>query len=290
MSNIDTFFNLAGNVLYVENGYITWYPIFNALQYVSQLFPFPESAKIKVRAIEILNKFLKDTSHINVSENSIDTQLYHETLKWTCILNSSKCNKHLTDILEWHLQNPAHNKLLVSWQKWIYCQSVTLGIINDYMLFFTIQDIYLLQEKQNHFYHLLSCRGHNYRLEVRYAQEHTLGKESDFVSILFHIVARHVKRFSSLDSILSQIQNKFPRPVGLLAVVNFSINHIYSDEDLETITKTVLLLVTTLINRYNLETPLFIHDVIMKKMMKRRTIIRMKKIHIRDVPHYLLHY
>ncbi|XP_020286883.1 aminopeptidase N-like isoform X2 [Pseudomyrmex gracilis] len=290
MSNIDTFFNLAGNVLYVEIGYITWYPIFNALQYVSHLFPFPESAKIKDKAIEILNKFLEDTSHINVSENSIDTQLYHEALKWTCILGSSKCKKHLIDILKWHLQNPAQNKLLLSWQKWIYCQGVTLGLINDYMLFFKIQDIYLLQEKPNHFFHLLSCRGHNYKLEVRYAQEHTLGKDNDFVSIFFHIVAKHVKRFSSLDTILSQIQNKFPRPVGLLAVVNFSINHIYLDEDLETITKTVVVMVTNLINRYNLETPLFIHDVIMKKMVKRRRIIRSKKLLIRVVPEYVLHY
>ncbi|XP_020286938.1 aminopeptidase Q-like [Pseudomyrmex gracilis] len=288
--NIDIFFNLASNVLYMENGYITWYPIFNALQYVSQLFPFPESAKIKDKAIELLNKYLEDTSHNTVSENSIDTQLYHEALKWTCILGSSKCKKHLIDILEWHLHNPAQNKLLVTWQKWIYCQGVTLGLINDYMLFFTIQDIYLLQEKQNHFFHLLSCRGHNYKLEVRYAQEHTLGKESDFVSILFHIVARHVKSFSSLDDILRQIQNKFPRPVGLLAVVNFSINHIYLDEDLETITKTVVAMVTNLINRYNLETPVFIHDVIMKKMVKRRRIIRSKKLLIRVVPHYVLHY
>ncbi|XP_020296272.1 uncharacterized protein LOC109861156 isoform X2 [Pseudomyrmex gracilis] len=247
-----------------------------------------ESAKIKDRALEILNKFFEDTSHINVSENSIDTQLYHETLKWTCILNSSKCNKHLTDILEWHLQSPAQNKLLVSWQKWIYCQGVTLGIINDSMLFLTIQDIYLLQEKQNHFFHLLSC-GHNYRLAVRYAQEHTLGKKSDFVSILFHIVARHVKRFSFLDAILSQIQNKFLRPVGLLAVVNFSINHIYSDEDSEMITKTVRVMVTNLINRYNLETPTFIHDIIMKKIMKRRTFINIRKLLIWDIP-YLLHY
>ncbi|XP_020297901.1 aminopeptidase N-like isoform X1 [Pseudomyrmex gracilis] len=290
MSSIDTFFNLADNVLYVKNGYITWYPIFNALQYVSQLFPFPESAKIKDRALEILNKFLEDTSHINVSENSIDTQLYHEVLKWTCILNSLRCNKHLIDILEWHLHNPAQNKLLVSWKRWIYCQSVTLGIINDFMLLHTIRNIYLSQEKQNKFFHLLSCRGHNYTVEVRYAQEHHLGKESDFVNLLFDIVARHVKKFSSLDIIIRQIQDKFLRPVGLLAVVNFSINHIYSDEDSETIAKTVLLLVTTLINKYNLKTQLFIRDIIMKKMLKRRTSVRIKKIHIRDVSHYLLHY
>ncbi|XP_020290256.1 aminopeptidase N-like isoform X2 [Pseudomyrmex gracilis] len=290
-SNIDIFFNLASNVLYVKNSYITWYPIFTALQYVSKVFPFLESAKIKDTIIELLYSFLEKTSHKNVSENSVDNQLYHEVLKWTCILDGVKCKKHLTDILNWHFENPVQNKLLPSWQKWIYCQGVIKEIITPYIKWKTLQDIYVLQEKKEQFFQFLSCCELYYSIvTLRSELEHDSIQESDSVSILFDLVARHVKDFSSLDTIISKIKDRFPRNISLLAVVNFCINHIYLDEDIEMVTKAVERLFENLLDVYDVHTALFIKDIIAKKFESRRSFVSRTRHNIRYKVHDLLDY
>ncbi|XP_020296590.1 uncharacterized protein LOC109861376 [Pseudomyrmex gracilis] len=110
--NLDIFFNLASNVVRVKNSYIVWHSIFTTLQYVSKIFPLPESAKIKSKVLEILNSFLDDISHKNVSENTVSNQVYHEVLKWTCILGGLKCKEHVNAILQWHLKNPVQYSIM----------------------------------------------------------------------------------------------------------------------------------------------------------------------------------
>ncbi|XP_020294707.1 uncharacterized protein LOC109860196 [Pseudomyrmex gracilis] len=110
--NLDIFFNLASNVVRVKNSYIVWHSIFTTLQYISKIFPLPESAKIKDKVLEILNSFLEDLSHKNVSENTVSNQVYHEVLKWTCILGGLKCKDHVNAILLWHFEHPIQHRQL----------------------------------------------------------------------------------------------------------------------------------------------------------------------------------
>ncbi|XP_020294706.1 aminopeptidase N-like [Pseudomyrmex gracilis] len=96
---LDIFFNLASNVVRGKNSYIVWHSIFTTLQYISKIFPIPESAKIKSKVLEILNSFLEDISHKNVSENTVSNQVYYEVLKWTCILGGLRCKEHINAIV-----------------------------------------------------------------------------------------------------------------------------------------------------------------------------------------------
>ncbi|XP_020296592.1 aminopeptidase N-like [Pseudomyrmex gracilis] len=210
--NLDIFFNLASNVVRVKNSYIVWHSIFTTLQYVSKIFPLPKNAKIKTNVVEILNIFLKDISHKNVSENTVSNQVYYEVLKWTCILGGLQCKEHINAILQWHLKNPVHFRLLPSWQNWMYCQGLMLKLITNKMLWHKIQDIYLSQEKKQHFFHLFSCSGLNQSVEsFGFALKHNLLKESDSVTIFFDIIARHVEDCCLPNSIISKTQDKYSR-------------------------------------------------------------------------------
>ncbi|XP_020290249.1 uncharacterized protein LOC109857891, partial [Pseudomyrmex gracilis] len=231
------------------------------------------------------------TLHKNVSENSVDNQVYHEVLKWTCILGGVKCKDHLTDILNWHFENPVQNKLLPSWQRWIYCQGVIKEIITTYIKWKTIQDIYVLQEKKEQFFQFLSCCELYYSIEtLRSELEHDSIQESDSVSILFDLVARHVRDFSSLDTIISKIKARFPRKISLPAIVNFCINHIYLDEDIEMVTKAVVRLFENLLDVYDVHTATFMENIIVKKIETRRTFVRRRRYYIRNKVHDLLDY
>ncbi|XP_020293662.1 glutamyl aminopeptidase-like [Pseudomyrmex gracilis] len=243
-NNIDIFFNLASNVVRRKNSYIVWHSIFTTLQYISKIFPLPKRSKIKTKVVKLLNIFLKNILHKNVSENTVSNQVYHEVLKWTCILGGLRCKEHINAILQWHLENPVQYRLLPNWQNWMYCQGLMLKLITDKMLWHKIQDIYLSQEKHQHFFHLFSCSGLNQSVEsFGFALKHNLLKESDSVTIFFDIIARHVEDCCLPNSIISKTQDKyssmyasFERNISILAVMSFRINHIYSDEGLEKVT------------------------------------------------------
>ncbi|XP_020298370.1 thyrotropin-releasing hormone-degrading ectoenzyme-like, partial [Pseudomyrmex gracilis] len=130
--DLDIYLELASSIFHVNNSYTAWYPVLIALENMSKIVPFPESVlsrNIKNKLLEILNKFLDDISYTHSSENSANNQFYHEVLKWTCILRSLKCKEHVNGILNWHFNHPTQNKLLPSWQKWIYCQRLMLDTV-----------------------------------------------------------------------------------------------------------------------------------------------------------------
>lgn len=60
-----------------------------------------------------MDKFLDNVPYVDPSENSVDTQLYHEVLKWTCILDGLKCKGHVATLLDWHFQDPVQHKYVI---------------------------------------------------------------------------------------------------------------------------------------------------------------------------------
>ncbi|XP_020299056.1 aminopeptidase N-like [Pseudomyrmex gracilis] len=289
IENIDIFFNLVSNVVRIKNSYIVWHSIFTTLQYISKIFPLPENAHIKTKVLEILNSFLEDISHKNVSENTVSNQIYHEVLRWTCILGGSQCKEHINAILTWHFEHRIQHRLLPSWQRWIYCQGLKLKIVTNFILWHKIHNIYLLQEKLEQFFQLLPCFnfGLNYSLESLRSAPYKYVTKSDSVTILFDIVVRHIQDVSSLNIEINEIEHKYlPRYMSLLAVVNFSINHIYLEEGFEKIRKIVVSLYGKLIDIYNIEKAKVILDLIMKKVEKRRMFVNNMNMNIRDILYY----
>ncbi|XP_020298060.1 aminopeptidase Q-like [Pseudomyrmex gracilis] len=269
-ANLNIYFDLANNVLHVQKSYITWYPVLTALQYLSKSFPYPESASIKTKILQLLNFFFENTSQKQFSENSIDNQVYHELVKWICILDGLKCKEHVNAILKWHLENPAKNKLLPSWQKWIYCQGLILenGTFDASDLWRNIEKIYLTQRKLEEIFELLSCSGHNILQSLRFSEVKLLTKRRS-VNVLFDSVAKYSKDVTLLNSIISRINNVARD--NLLAVVTFIINNTYSEENLKKIS--VGLIYNNLIDIYNIEKARFMLDIIMKKVENRRTFL-----------------
>ncbi|XP_020296591.1 aminopeptidase N-like [Pseudomyrmex gracilis] len=234
-NNIDIFFNLASNIVYIRKTYITWYPVLTALQYISKIFPYPESATIKSKVLDILNSFLEDISHKNVSENTVSNQVYHEVLRWTCILGGLKCKEHVNAILQWHLENPVHHRLLPSWQKWIYCQGLILeNATYTFDLWQNIEKIYVTQRNLGEMFELSLCSGHNSLQSLRFVN---LQNKRTSINILLDSIAKYSKDVTLLKSIIHKIRNVARQSItdNLFALVTFIINNTYSKENLEKI-------------------------------------------------------
>ncbi|XP_020299253.1 uncharacterized protein LOC109863405, partial [Pseudomyrmex gracilis] len=241
--NLDIYFDIANSVFHVNNSYIAWYPIFTALEYLSKIFPFPESAYIKDKILDVLNKFLEDSSHTPSSENNVNNQLYYEVLKWACTLDSIKCKDIVMAEVTWHIHNPARNRLLPSWEKWIFCQSLMVenSPYENSFTWYTLKTMYKTQSKDEEMFKFLPCSRHRrniflsfYSFLTNFLPSYECNvdlKKSDKVSFLFNIFAKHSKTVASLTSILEGIQY-IESDINIGAIMNCIINNIYSDEDL----------------------------------------------------------
>ncbi|XP_020297956.1 glutamyl aminopeptidase-like isoform X2 [Pseudomyrmex gracilis] len=216
--NLDIFFDIATSVFHVNNSYIAWYPIFTAFEYLSKIYPFPESAYIKDRILDVLHKFLEDSSHTPSSENNVTNQLYYEVLKWACILDSIKCKDIVMDELTWHIENLAQNRLLQSWQKWIFCQSLMVenSTYENSSIWYTLKTMYETQLKEEEMFKFLPCSRLRSNIFLSFksfattflpSSERSVDlKKSDRVSFVFTIYAKHSKTLASLTSILEEIR------------------------------------------------------------------------------------
>ncbi|XP_020295623.1 aminopeptidase N-like isoform X2 [Pseudomyrmex gracilis] len=245
--NLDIFFDIANSVFHVKNSYIAWYPIFTAFEYLSKIFPFPESAYIKEQILDVVNKFLEASSHTPSSENNVNNQLYYEVLKWACILDSIKCKDIIMAELKWHILNPARNRFLQSWQKWIFCQSLIVenSTYETSFTWYTLKTMYETQSKVEEMFKFLPCSRLRRNIFSSFkffattflpSYERRVDlKKSDRVSFLFNIYARHSKTLASLTSVLEHIRY-IKSDINISALMNCIINNIYSDEGLSMVT------------------------------------------------------
>ncbi|XP_020297623.1 aminopeptidase N-like isoform X2 [Pseudomyrmex gracilis] len=311
-SDLDIYLEIASNIFRVHNSYIMWYPVFFAFENMSKIFPFPESVlsrNIKDKLLVILNRFLDNISYTHWSENSVINQFYHEVLKWTCILGGLKCKEYVTGILEWHFKNSAQNKLLPSWQKWIYCQGLMVETVtyDKSALWQKIFNIYQTQGKEEDFFEFLPCckkyeymynlmsfldrnslprPGSSLRAKISNTENIVNAKKSVTVSLLFTIFALHSKNYSGLDSIQFGLELGIGRDVNILAIINCIINNIYSDDDLSMITNEVFL--NKLSDIHYMEP--YVLDAIKEKVEYRRNFLSKMQPIIRDRPQYIFNY
>ncbi|XP_020298859.1 uncharacterized protein LOC109863088, partial [Pseudomyrmex gracilis] len=277
--NLDIFFDIATSVFHVDNSYIAWYPIFTAFEYFSKMFPFPESAYIKDRILDILNTFL-EYSLAPSSENIVINQFYYEVLKWSCILDSIQCKNFVMDELTWHIENLAQNRLLQSWQKWIFCQSLMVenSTYENSSIWSTLTTMYETQSKEEEMFNFLPCSRlrRNIFLSFKFfattflpSSERSVDlKKSDRVSFLFNIIATHSKTVASLTSILEEIRS-IESDINIGALMNCIINNIYSDESLSMVTDGKFLQI--LKDRHR--APSYVIYAVKKKVDDRRALL-----------------
>ncbi|XP_020298569.1 uncharacterized protein LOC109862833, partial [Pseudomyrmex gracilis] len=199
------------------------------------------------RILDVLNKFLEDSLHTPSSENNVINQLYYEVLKWACILDSMKCKDIVMAELTWHIHSPARNRLLPSWQRWIFCQSLMLenSMYENSSTWYTLKTMYKPQSKDEEMFKFLPCSRHRRNIflffysfftNVLPSYEATVNlKLSDRVSFLFNILAKHSKTVPSLTPILEGI-HYIESDNNIHAIMNCIINNIYSDEGLSMVT------------------------------------------------------
>ncbi|XP_020279723.1 aminopeptidase N-like isoform X2 [Pseudomyrmex gracilis] len=302
-SNLDTYLELASSIFNGNNSYTAWYPIFIALEKMSKMLPFPESdlsKNIKNKLLKMLNNVLAGMMRTYFQIHDNNTQLYHEVLKWTCILGGLKCKDHVTAILNWHVKYPAQNKLLPSWQKWIYCQRVMFETVtfNTSALWQTIFNTYQTQQKKEEFFEFLPCSRqyedlYNFFLLLNGTALSRFGdslnaSKSVTVTVLFTIFSIHSKNDSALDIILLGLKNGIGRKVNILAIINCVINNIYSDDGLSMITNEMFL--NTLLHKHHILNKQFLIEAIKKKVGNRRSFLFYVKNTVRCIPYYVFNY
>ncbi|XP_020298393.1 uncharacterized protein LOC109862689 [Pseudomyrmex gracilis] len=293
----------------------TWYPVLIALETMSKIVPFPESVlsrNIKNKLLEILNKFLDDISYTNSSKNSANNQFYHEVLKWTCILGSLKCKEHVNGIVNWHFEHSTQNKLLSSWQKWIYCQRLMVDTFTyvTSTVWEDIVKIYQTQGKLEQLFEFLPCSKqyknllsflsvlHRNSLIIRtsslkgdngdFYKEIVHEKKNVTVTVLFKIFAMHSKNMSALDVIRIGLENGIGRDVNILAIINCIINNIYSDDGLLKIGNTRFL--KKLLHMHHIGNESFVLDAINEKIKIRRMFLVEMETTLYCYPHYIFNF
>ncbi|XP_020296316.1 uncharacterized protein LOC109861184 [Pseudomyrmex gracilis] len=259
-----------------------------------------------------MNKFLDDISHTHSSENSANNQFYHEVLKWTCILGSLKCQEHVNGIVNWHFKHPTQNKLLPSWQKWIYCQRLMLDTVTyeTSAVWQDIVKIYQTQGKLEQLFEFLPCFKqyknllaflsflHHNSLLIRRSSLNADNsdvyknivneKKSVTVTLLFNIFATHSKNMSALKIILFGLENGIGRDVNILAIINCIINNIYSNDDLTKITNEIFL--KKLLHMHHMVNESFVLDAINEKIEIRRMFLFKMESTLYCAPHYYFNF
>ncbi|XP_020279722.1 aminopeptidase N-like isoform X1 [Pseudomyrmex gracilis] len=302
-SDLETYLELASSIFNGNNSYTAWYPIFIALEKMSKMLPFPESdlsRNIKTKLLEMLNKVLAGMTPTYFRKHNDNHQLYHEVLKWTCIFGSLQCKKHVNGLLNRHVKYPAQNKLLPSWQKWIYCQRVMFETVtfNTSALWQTIFNTYQTQQKKEEFFEFLPCSRqyedlYNFFLLLNGTALSRFGdslnaSKSVTVTVLFTIFSIHSKNDSALDIILLGLKNGIGRKVNILAIINCVINNIYSDDGLSMITNEMFL--NTLLHKHHILNKQFLIEAIKKKVGNRRSFLFYVKNTVRCIPYYVFNY
>ncbi|XP_020295436.1 aminopeptidase N-like [Pseudomyrmex gracilis] len=312
-SDLDIYLEIASSTFYANNSYIMWYPILFALESMSKIFSFRETVVtriIKDRLLIILYRFLDNISYTQFPENSVNNQFYHEVLKWTCILGDVTCKEHVNRILEWHFKNPALNKLLPSWQKWIYCQGVMLENVtyDNSALWQKIFHVYQTQGKEKEFLEFLPCSrkyedmynflyflarnflpapGSSLTAKTNNTRNIINAKKSDTITVLFTIFALHSKNDSALNKIRFGLESGIVRDVNILPVINCIINNIYSHYDLSMITNEMFL--QKFVHIYMIKES-YVLDAIKEKVEYRRNFLSKMQTTIRYKPQYVFNY
>ncbi|XP_029679399.1 aminopeptidase N-like [Formica exsecta] len=244
------FWNLT-RYLSRETDYIAWYPMFKALEYMSNIFPFQNRIvdDIKISLYKILGDLLARIGyHRQFNENIFTEYLRQEATKWACTLNYQDCLKEANNKLQQYFIHPERNILFPWWKEWTYCEGLKLtDRYTWWSLVHTLleKDSYI--QKTNKTLEMLACPQdlniikEYLKLITFNIKNPNLLKIEQFENIhIFHsIVAKHSNDFGILEHIFSNFFGIKPSKVSTIAALIDIINHVYSEEQLKKVSQLI---------------------------------------------------
>ncbi|XP_025263435.1 aminopeptidase N-like isoform X2 [Camponotus floridanus] len=241
-----------------ERDYVAWYPMFKALEYLSNIFLFRESiySDIKVKMRNLLYDLLDKLEYDEISnEHELTKSLRMEAAKWACNLGGRICIEKAQHKLNRHLEDPENNTLLPWWEEWTYCQGLKI-------LYYSLDIEDSPSNKDSPWwrvYHLgkekfkpkllrfLSCPEDSKFIKpylnlikndsttsIMFLKDFC---DEDYINYFLFTIAKHARNSVVLDFILKNLENIRPRQVSEHATFAVIINHVYSIEQLEKISE-----------------------------------------------------
>ncbi|XP_070151956.1 aminopeptidase N-like [Polyergus mexicanus] len=250
--NFSLFWNLT-RYLSRETDYIAWYPMFKALEYMSNIFPFQNRIvdDIKISLHKILGNLLATIGyHRQFNENIFTKYLRQEATKWACTLNHQRCLEEANNKLQQYFIHSERNILFPWWKEWTYCEGLKLadGYTWRRLLHKLLRkDSYI--QKTNKTLEMLACpqdlniiKEYLSLITSNMKNINILKMIEDFENIhIFHsIVAKHSNDFDILDLIFSNFYNIKPCKVSTIVALIDIINHVYSEEQLKKVSQFVI--------------------------------------------------
>ncbi|XP_025264829.1 aminopeptidase N-like [Camponotus floridanus] len=234
-----------------ETDYVAWYPMFKALEYLSNIFLFHEKIyfDIKVNVLILLYKLLDSLKYneLDSNEHDLTKSLRMEAAKWACNLDGRICIETAQHNLISHLENPENNTLLPWWKEWTYCQG--LKILYYSLSYESMEDspwwkVYRLGKEKfkTKFLKYLSCPEDsifikpylnlikNDRTSIMFFKDFS---DKDYINYFLFTIAKHARNPVVLDFILEDLENIRPRQISEYATLTVIINHVYSTNQLQ---------------------------------------------------------
>ncbi|XP_025271107.1 aminopeptidase N-like [Camponotus floridanus] len=254
--NSTVFWNIT-KYLSQETDYVAWYPMFKALEYLSNIFLFHEKIyfDIKMKVLILLYKLLDSLKYneLDSNEHDLTKSLRMEAAKWACNLDGRICIETAQHKLNRHLEDPENNTLLPWWEEWTYCQGLKI-------LYYSldIEDSPINKESPWwRVYHLgkekfkpkllkfLSCPEDSKFIKPYLnliKNDSTTSiiflkdlSDKDYINYFLFTIAKHARNPVVLVFILEELENIRPRQISEYATLTVIINHVYSTNQLEKI-------------------------------------------------------
>ncbi|XP_029667262.1 aminopeptidase Ey-like isoform X2 [Formica exsecta] len=284
--NLSTFLNLT-EYLSHETDYVAWYPMFKALEDMSNIFLFSseEINHLKEKIAESLYKLLQ---RITYNETPIDNELTkclrQEAAKWLCVFGHLNCKNAAQMKLNKYLRHNERNEILPWWKEWIYCNGLTVA---STAIWDKVSQAYT-QKLDKKILKFLSCSKNpfvmNHKMLTKVPKDHLEKiQHNDYIFYFHNIIEKHARNEIMLVHILENLMNIKPKQFNTITALIDIINHVYSENVLNTITsfventlmKSELTIITEMV---------FINSEINKyvrTLMKKRILFIHHKIKIR---------
>ncbi|XP_025270742.1 aminopeptidase N-like isoform X2 [Camponotus floridanus] len=225
--NSTVFWNIT-KYLSRETDYIAWYPMFKALEYLSNIFLFREQIYLNIKSLRM------------------------EAAKWACNLDDRICIKAAQNNLNRHLADPEKNTLLPWWKEWTYCQGLKLL---NYSLSDSLGEdshlcrVYRLEKEKfkTKILKYLPCPEDSQFIKaalnpikndsttsIMFLEDFS---DKDYINYFLFTIAKHARNPVVLDIILEKLENIRPRQVSEHVTFTVIINHVYSTEQLKKISE-----------------------------------------------------
>ncbi|XP_025266750.1 aminopeptidase N-like [Camponotus floridanus] len=251
--NSTVFWNIT-KYLSQETDYVAWYPMFKALEYLSNIFLFHEKIYFDIKVIVLISLYkLLDSlkyNELDSNEHDLTKSLRMEAAKWACNLDGRICIETAQHNLIRHLKDPEKNTLLPWWKEWTYCQG--LKILHYPLSYESMEDspwwkVYRLGKEKfkTKFLKYLSCPEDSIFIipylnlikndsapSIIFLKDFS---DKDYIDYFLFTIAKHARNPVVLDFILHNLKNIKPKQISEYATFTVIINHVYSTDQLQKI-------------------------------------------------------